>query len=96
MEGGSAEATEEKTLILELAIARSRASGLDAEEPEARIHAPLEKAGREILGLVEHGGDRADLFFGEKEAAHACASARTVGATDRNNRGSETDLSRYA
>jgi hypothetical protein len=58
---GRMEATKEATLLLELAIARARASGLADEETKARIRGALEKAKREILSLEEHGDDRAGL-----------------------------------
>jgi hypothetical protein len=98
LEGGSTEATKAEILILEMAIARSRASGLAGEETEARIRAAFSKAAREILRLEEHGGDRADvgLVLGEEEVDRACASARSRCATDRGKRGIETNLSRDA
>ena len=98
LEGGSTEAAKAETLILEMAIARSRASGLAGEETEAPIRAALEKAAREIPGLEEHGGDRADvgLVLGEEEPDRACASARSRCATDHGKRGIETNLSRDA
>ena len=55
------EATKEATLLLELAIARSRASGLADEETKARVCAALEKAKQEIVSLEEHDDARADL-----------------------------------
>ena len=56
---GHTEAAKEATLLLELAIARSRASGLADEETKARIRGALEKAKQEILRLEERSDDRA-------------------------------------
>lgn len=55
------EATKEATLLLELAIARSRASGLADEETKARILGALKKAKQEIMSLEERSDDRAGL-----------------------------------
>lgn len=60
------EATKEATLLIELAIARSRASSLGDEETKARVHEVLERARWEILRLEERGDDRAGLDLGDR------------------------------
>ena len=64
------EAMKEAILLLELAIARSRASGLADEQTMARIRQALEEAKREILGLKERNehGARLRLVLGGRSA----------------------------
>ena len=58
---GDREATREAILLLELAIARCRASGLAGEETKARICEALKETKRELLRLEERDGERAGL-----------------------------------
>ncbi len=64
------EAMKEAILLLELAIARSRASGLADEQTKAHIREALEEAKREILRLEERGehGARLGLVLGGRGA----------------------------
>ena len=64
------EATKEATLLLELAIARSRASDLADEQTKARIREALEEAKRKILHLEERSehGARLGLVLGGRSA----------------------------
>ena len=63
-------AMKEAILLLELAIARSRASGLTDEQTKAHIREALEEAKREILRLEERSehGARLKLVLGSWSA----------------------------
>ncbi len=60
-ETGRTETTKEAILLLELAIARSRASGMSDDKTRARILGALEEAKHKIICLQERGDDRAGL-----------------------------------
>lgn len=95
---GHMEATKEATLLLELAIARSRASGLADEETKARIRAALEKAKQEIVSLEERSDDRAGLglVLGGRSTTDTERSKAQGQATDQTNGQRESDLPREA
>lgn len=92
------EATKEAALLLELAIARSRASGLTDAETKARICRALERAKQEIVSLEEHDA-RAGLrlVFGGRSTTDTERSSKSQEqAPDQTNGQGERDLLREA
>ena len=96
-EMGSTETTKEAILLLELAIARSRASGMADEGIRACILGALEEAKRKIICLQERGDDRAGfgLILGGRGTTDT-EQAKRSRAAGRTNGLLEGDLSREA
>jgi hypothetical protein len=92
------EATKEAALLLELAIARSRANGLTDEETKARICRTLERAKQEIVSLEEHDARAGlGLVFGGRSTTDTERSSKAQGqAADQTNGQRERDLLREA
>ncbi|QIN83615.1 hypothetical protein GBA63_13935 [Rubrobacter tropicus] len=90
------EATKEATLLLELAIARSRVSSLDNEGARARVNEVLKQARWEILRLEEFGDDRAGLDPEDRSITDAGRTGAQERAMDPAGWRKENDLPREA